>query len=267
MTAVVHLAARTHVTRDRADDPLAEFRRVNVEGTLNLARLAAAAGVRRFVFVSSIKVNGDHTLPGRPFTADDAPAPTDAYGLSKHEAEIGLRRVAHSTDLELVVIRPVLVYGPGVKANFLTMMRWVSRGVPLPLGAIHNKRSLVASSNLVDLIIVCLGHPAASGQTFLVSDGEDLSTTTLLRRLAKALGRPARLIPIPAALLSTGAGLVGKAAWARRLCGSLQVDIGKTRDLLGWNPPLKLDDALSKTAQHYLRDRAHAPNPLIKSSP
>jgi nucleoside-diphosphate-sugar epimerase len=255
MDAVVHLAARTHVMRDRALDPLAEFRRVNVGGTLNLARLAAAAGVRRFVFISSIKVNGDHTLLGRPYTADDLPAPADPYGTSKYEAEVGLRKIADDTGIQLVIIRPVLVYGPGVKANFLAMMRWVSRGVPLPLGAIHNKRSLIASANLVDLIITCLGHHAAVGQTFLVSDGEDLSTTTLLRRMAKALDRPARLIPVPASLLSVGAKIARKEAWALRLCGSLQVDICKTTDLLGWRPPLSVDQALLQTAEHYLNQR------------
>lgn len=252
MTTIVHLAARTHVMRERAIDSLAEFRRVNVAGTLTLARNAAEAGVRRLVFLSSIKVNGDRTLPGRPYAADDLPAPTDPYGISKLEAEEELRLVAQDVGLEVVIIRPVLVYGPGVKANFLSMMSWISRGVPLPLGAIHNKRSFVAWSNLVDLIILCMGHPAAANQTFLVSDGEDLSTTELIRRMANALGRPARLFPIPAAALSAGASLVGKAAWAQRLCGSLQVDIGKTRTLIGWSPRLSVDEALLQTARHYL---------------
>jgi nucleoside-diphosphate-sugar epimerase len=192
---VIHLAARVHVMADTAADPLAEFRRVNVQGTLNLARQAAAAGVRRFVFVSSIKVNGEATQPGSPFTADDAPAPLDAYGVSKMEAEQGLREIARQTGMEVVIIRPPLVYGPGVKANFSAMMRWLKRGVPLPLGAIHNQRSLVALDNLVDLIVTCLTHPAAANQTFLVSDGEDVSTTELLRRMGQAMGHPARLIP------------------------------------------------------------------------
>jgi UDP-glucose 4-epimerase len=263
MNSIVHLAARTHVTLDRALDPLAEFRRVNVAGTLSLARLAAEAGVRRLVFISSIKVNGDHTQPGQPYTAEDMPAPTDPYGISKHEAEKGLREFTQDTGLELVIIRPVLVYGPGVKANFRSMMDWICRGLPLPLGAIPNKRSLVAWSNLIDLTITCLSHPAAIGETFLVSDGEDLSTTTLLRRTAKALGRPARLLPIPAAFLSAGADLVGKAASAQRLFGSLQVDIGKTRRLLGWHPPMGVDEALAQTAKQYLKEdlgrrRSHA---------
>ncbi len=251
--AIVHTAARVHVMRDSAADPLAEFRRVNVAGTLNLARQAVDAGVRRFVFISSIKVNGEQTLPGRPYTAEDVPAPIDPYGISKHEAEQGLRQLAQETGLEVVIIRPVLVYGPGVKANFLSMMRWLHQGIPLPLGAIHNQRSLVALDNLVDLIVTCLHHPAAANQTFLVSDGEDLSTTALLRRTAAALGRPARLIPVPALVLRTAARLLGKADFAQRLCGSLQVDISKTRELLGWLPLVSVDEALRKTARHFLR--------------
>ncbi|WP_288649742.1 NAD-dependent epimerase/dehydratase family protein, partial [Pseudomonas sp. UBA5568] len=200
---VVHAAARVHVMKETATDSLAEFRRVNVQGTLNLARQAAAAGVRRFIFISSIKVNGETSQLGRPLHADDTPAPQDAYGVSKHEAEQGLRAVAAETGMEVVVIRPVLVYGPGVKANFLSMMRWLERGVPLPLGAVHNRRSLVSLGNLVDLIITCVDHPAAAGQTFLASDGEAVSLSELLRALGRALGRPARLVPVPAALLQT----------------------------------------------------------------
>ncbi|ABE45880.1 UDP-glucose 4-epimerase family protein [Polaromonas sp. JS666] len=251
---VVHAAARVHVMQDAATDPLEEFRRVNVLGTLQLARQAAAAGVRRFVFISSIKVNGEATQPGHPFTADDAPAPLDAYGISKMEAEQGLRELAAQTGLELVIIRPPLVYGPGVKANFQAMMRWLARGMPLPLGAIHNLRSLVALDNLVDLIVTCLNHPAAANQTFLVSDGEDLSTSQLLRRMGQALGKPARLIPVPSALLKLGAASVGKPAVAQRLCGSLQVDISKTRQLLGWRPPVSVDAGLKKAAEGYLRE-------------
>ena len=177
---VVHTAARVHVMNDKVSDPLAEFRKVNVEGTLNLARQAVSAGVRRFIFISSIKVNGESTLPGRPYCAESAPEPMDPYGISKLEAEEGLRELAKETGLEVVIIRPPLVYGPGVKANFLSMMRWLSKGVPLPLGAICNSRSLVALDNLVDLIATCIEHPSAANQTFLVSDGEDLSTTQLL---------------------------------------------------------------------------------------
>ncbi len=207
---------------------------------------------QRFVFISTIKVNGEGTPLGQPYTADDVPAPVDPYGVSKHEAELGLMRLAEETGMEVVIIRPVLVYGPGVKANFLSMMRWLHKGIPLPLGAIHNQRSLVALDNLVDLIVTCLHHPAAANQTFLVSDGEDLSTTALLRRTAAALGRPARLIPVPVRVLRTAAHLLGKADFAQRLYGSLQVDISKTRELLGWSPPVSVDDALHKTARHFL---------------
>ena len=246
---VVHLAARVHVMADTAANPLDEFRRINVQGTLNLARQAAAAGVNRFVFISSVKVNGEATLPGQPFAADDAPAPLDAYGISKMEAEQGLREIAFQTGMEVVIIRPPLVYGPGVKANFAAMMRWLRRGIPLPLGAIHNQRSLVALDNLVDLIVTCLTHPAAANQTFLVSDGEDVSTTELLRRMGQAMGRPARLIPVPASWLKLAAAMVGKPDVAQRLCGSLQVDIEKTRRLLGWTPPLSLDEGLRRAAR------------------
>jgi UDP-glucose 4-epimerase len=245
---VFHLAARVHVMHDTAGDPLAEFRRVNVDGTLNLARQAAAAGVRRFVFVSSVKVNGEQTTPGRPFTADDAPAPADPYGVSKHEAELGLRRVAADTGMEVVIVRPPLVYGPGVKANFLRMMRWVQRGIPLPFGAIDNRRSLVARDNLVDLLVHCSYHPAAAGEVFLAGDGEDLSTTQLLQRIGDALDRPARLIPVPRSWLALCFGALGKKDLAQRLCGSLQVDIDKTRSVLGWTPPLSVPDALRRTA-------------------
>jgi nucleoside-diphosphate-sugar epimerase len=244
---VVHLAARVHVISDVATDPLEEFRRVNVQGTLNLARQAAEAGVRRFVFVSSIKVNGEATQLGHPFKADDVPAPIDAYGVSKMEAEQGLREISAQTGLDVVIIRPPLVYGPGVKGNFAAMMRWFKRGVPLPLGAIHNKRSLVALGNLVDLLVNCLMHPAAANQTFLVSDDEDVSTTELLRRMGKAIGRPARLVPAPVSWLKLAAAGLGKQDVALRLCGSLQVDIEKTRRLLGWSPPLSLDQGLKRT--------------------
>lgn len=251
---VIHCAARVHVMKDAQRDALAAFRRVNVEGTLALARHAAAAGVKRFIFLSSIKVNGEGTERGHPYCADDVPAPGDAYGISKLEAEQGLHEVGRETGMEVVIIRPVLVYGPGVKANFLSMMRWVERGVPLPFGAIDNRRSLVAIDNLVDLIEVCMHHPRAANQTFLVSDGEDVSTCDLLRNIARALNRPSRLLPIPQSLLRIGAGLIGKRALAQRLCGSLQVDIEKTRSVLGWRPPVGIDTALKATARHYQED-------------
>jgi UDP-glucose 4-epimerase len=249
---VIHCAGRAHVMHEHAADPLVEFRAVNLHGTLNLARQAAAAGVKRFIFLSSIKVNGEQTPQGKPYREDDTAAPLDPYGISKKEAEQGLLALAASTGMEVVIIRPVLVYGPGVKANFLSMMRWLQRGVPLPLGAIHNQRSLVALDNLVDLICVCMTHPAAANQVFLVSDGEDLSTTELLRRMARALNRPARLLPVPGFLLQSGAALLGRRALAQRLCGSLQVNIDKTRQLLGWAPPVSVDEALADAARHFL---------------
>ena len=247
--AVVHCAARVHVMQDDATDPLQAYREVNVNGTLNLARQAAHAGVHRFVFVSSIKVNGEATQPGQPFTADHVPAPLDPYGVSKLEAEQGLRKIEAQTGMEVVIVRPPLVYGPGVKANFAAMMRWVARGMPLPLGAIHNARSMVALDNLVDLMVTCLKHPAAAGQTFLVSDGQDVSTTELLRRTAQAMGKKALLLPVPALVLELGAAMLGKRAVAQRLCGSLQLDMTKTHHLLAWNPPLTLDQGLKKAVE------------------
>lgn len=252
IATVVHLAARVHVMQDTAYDPLTEFRRVNVQGTLALARQAAAAGVRRFVFVSSIKVNGESTSPRQAFSADDKPNPQDAYGVSKYEAEVQLMALAKTTGLEVVIIRPVLVYGPGVGANFLSMMRWLKKGVPLPFGATSNKRSMVAVGNLVDLMMVCLDHPAAANQIFLVSDGEDLSTTELLKRCARALGRSARLLPVPSAVLTLAAKLLGRGDIAQRLCGSLQVDIRKNQTLLGWAPPISVDVGLALTAVYFL---------------
>lgn len=253
---VIHAAARVHVMNDTVTDPLAEFRKINVDGTLNLARQAAAAGVKRFIFISSIKVNGEGTAACERYYADARPAPIDPYGISKMEAEQGLRTLVVETGMEVVIIRPVLVYGPRVKANFLSMMRWLHKGVPLPFGAIDNRRSLVALDNLVDLIVTCIDHPAAANQTFLVSDGEDLSTTELLRRMGVALGKPTRLLPVPSRLLEVGAAMLGKQALAQRLCGSLQVDISKTRELLNWTPPVTVDQALRKTAENFLQERS-----------
>lgn len=253
---VIHCAARVHVMLEQATDPLIEFRRINVEGTLNLARQAALGGVRRFIFLSSIKVCGEVTRSGWSFTADDPVSPSDPYGISKLEAEQGLLALAKESGMEVVIIRPVLVYGPGVKANFLSMMKWLNKRAPLPFGSIHNRRSLVALDNLVDLIVTCIDHTAAANQVFLVSDGEDMSTTDLLRRLGDAMVKPARLIPVPAWLLKLGAMLIGKKAMAQRLCSSLQVDITKTRELLGWTPPVSVDEALRKTAKHFLEQQS-----------
>ncbi|MHA3737423.1 UDP-glucose 4-epimerase family protein [Pseudomonas sp. Eth.TT006] len=251
-SVVVHAAARVHVMQELATDALAEFRKVNVEGTINLARQAAQAKVKRFIFISSIKVNGESTVLGHPFTADDTPAPSDPYGVSKKEAEDLLRQIGSETGMEIVIIRPTLIYGPGVKANFRNMMAWLKKGIPLPFGAIHNKRSLVSLDNLVSLILVCLEHPNAAGETFLVSDGVDLSTTELLEKTAVALKVKSRLIPIPEQFLTFCAVSLGRRALSQRLCGSLQVDIGKTRSLLEWNPPVSVVDALDKTAKEFL---------------
>lgn len=244
VSVVVHCAARTQVMNDSAFDTLDTFRRVNTEGTLNLARQAAAAGVKRFVFVSTVKVNGEATMPGHPFRADDVPAPQDSYGVSKHEAEVNLRQLALATSMEVVIVRPPLVYGPQVKGNFSTLFRVLALGLPLPFGDIHNSRSYVAIDNLVDLLLICLKHPAAAGQTFLVSDGEDISTTDLLVRTAQAMRKKAFLIPVPASMLKLALALLGKSEIAQRICGSLQVDISKTTALLNWKPLVSLDDGL-----------------------
>ncbi|MDA1082812.1 MAG: NAD-dependent epimerase/dehydratase family protein [Gemmatimonadetes bacterium] len=253
---VVHCAARVHVMRESAADPLKEFRRVNVAGSAALAKQAAAAGVERFVFLSSIKVNGEETAQGAPFTADDLPAPLDPYGVSKLEAELALRDVAATTPMTVAIIRPVLVHGPGVKGNFLTMMKLLAMGIPLPFGAVDNRRSLVALDNLCDLVVTCARHPAAANKTFLVSDGEDLSTAALLRRLAASLDKPARLVPVPASLLNIAATVVGAGSIARRVLGSLQVDISSTRSALGWSPPVGVDAGLRAAAEDFLRRRS-----------
>ncbi|EKD98149.1 MAG: NAD-dependent epimerase/dehydratase [uncultured bacterium] len=249
--AVVHLAARVHVINDMVSDPLGEFRRVNVAGTLNLARQAAASGVRRFVFVSSAKVNGEVTAANQFFTEQDKPAPQDAYAISKWEAEQGLLQLAAETGMEVVIIRPPLVYGPGVKANFLAMMQWLMRGVPFPFASLNNRRSFVALDNLVDFISLCIEHPAAANEVFLVSDGEDLSTPELLQRLGSALGVRAKILPVPLSFLRLGATLIGRSDLFQRLCGSLQVDIAKAHNLLGWSPPVTVAAALLQTAHHF----------------
>lgn len=250
---VVHTAARAHVMRDDSDDPLAAYRRVNVDGTLNLAQQAIEAGVRRFVYLSSIKVNGEATRAGSAYRSSDEPAPVDPYAISKLEAERGLRKLCGNGSMEWVVIRPPLVYGPGVKANFLSMMRWLRLGLPLPLSLIRNKRSLVALDNLIDLIATCIESPAAANRLFLVSDDHDLSTAELLRILGNALGRPARLLPFPIWLLRVLANMVGKRGVAQRLFDSLQVDISDTKSVLGWAPPLDVEQAMQKTADYFLR--------------
>ncbi|MDP3843872.1 MAG: SDR family oxidoreductase [Oxalobacteraceae bacterium] len=249
--AVIHLAARVHVMNDTSSDPLAAFRAMNVDATLNLAKQAVQCGVKRFVFISSVKVNGEETT-SKPFTAFDEPAPLDPYGQSKLEAEIALMELARTTGLEVVIVRPPLVYGPGVRANFLKLMQLVKMGVPLPLGAIHNRRSMVALVNLVDLLITCTHHPAAAGQTFMVSDDNDVSISELLRMLARAMGKRSLLLPIPAGIIAGTAAILGKSAVASRLLGSLQVDINHTKSTLGWKPVITMQESLNKTVAHFL---------------
>lgn len=248
---VIHLAARVHVMDKKDGEPLAAYRRVNVAGTERLARMAAANGVKRLVFMSSVKVHGEEA-PAR-YTEQDRPAPLDPYGVSKLEAEEILRKVSGETGLEVVIIRPPLVYGPGVKANFYRLMEIVVRGVPLPLGSIDNARSLVYLGNLIDAISLCAKHPLAAGQTFLVSDGEDVSTPELIRRIAAALGRPARLFPFPPGLLRFAGKLTGKTDTVDRLLGFLTVDSGRIRRELGWKPPCTMAEGLKETAAWYVR--------------
>jgi nucleoside-diphosphate-sugar epimerase len=251
VNTVVHCAARVHIMRDTATDPLDVFREVNVKGTVRLAEQAVDGGVKRLVFISSLKVNGE-TTADHPFRADDIPEPTDPYSISKWEAEQALINIAAKTGLEVVIIRPPLVYGIGVRANFLRLMQAVKFGLPLPLDAIKNRRSLVALDNLVALIVTCLDNNDAANQTFLVSDGEDLSTPELLRRTATAMKKSARLFPVSVPLLLKVAGILGKTDFALRLCSSLQADISKTRDLLGWTPPFTVNESLQKTTDYFL---------------
>ena len=250
---IIHLAARVHIMKDSAADPLSEFRKVNVEGTLKLARDAASAGVKRFVFISSIKVDGEETVT--PYTPDSPASPSDPYGISKWEAEMGLHKIVSETGLEVVVVRPTLVYGPGVKANFLNMMKIISEGIPLPLASINNKRSLIYVGNLVDTLAICATHPDAAGQTYLVSDGEDVSTPELIRRTAAALGMPARLLPCPVSLMKLAGKLTGKSGAVDRLTGSLTVDSSKIRRELGWAPPFTMEVGLAETAAWFKRSR------------
>jgi UDP-glucose 4-epimerase len=262
---VVHLAARAHVTHE--EPPFAETRMqcANVDAALNLARQAARAGVKRFVFISSIKVNGEATSPGQPFTASDRPNPQNRYARSKLATELGLFALSSETGLEVTVIRPPLVYGPGVKANFGTMMDWIDRGIPLPLGAVNNKRSFVYVGNLVDLIIVAAEHPSAAGEVFVVSDGEDMSTTELFYRLARALGRQSWVMPVPTSLLKLGATVLGRRDVAHRLMDSLQVDCTKTREILGWAPRIGVEEGLRQTA-HSFQQAELALDPIARSA-
>lgn len=255
--SIVHLAARVHVLKETAADPLTEFRQVNVAGSERLARMAVAAGVRRLVYVSSVKVNGESTSSGRAFSEEDAPSPQDAYGLSKWEAEQALLEVARETGLEVVIVRPPLVYGPGVGGNFLRLMNWIDRGWPLPLGSVSNARSLIYLGNLVDVLTICVESPRAAGKIFLASDGEDVSTPELIRRLARVMGRQPRLISIPPAILRIAGLLTGKSAETERLLGSLCVDSSRIRRELQWTPPFPLEQGLRETAAWYLKAFHH----------
>jgi nucleoside-diphosphate-sugar epimerase len=247
---IVHCAALVHQKTGLSE---ASYREINTDGTITLAKQAAIAGVKRFIFISSIKVNGNLTEVDSPFQADDNNIPTDAYALSKYEAELGLRKIADKTDMEVVIIRPPLIYGPSVKANFYSMMKWVNNGIPLPFGRIKdNKRSLVSLDNLVDLIITCIEHPNAANQTFLVSDNNDISTFQLLTDIASALDVPLRLLPIPSTWLTLIARLIGKPAISDNLCGSLQVNISKTQELLNWQPTHLSNESMKKTATAFL---------------
>jgi nucleoside-diphosphate-sugar epimerase len=261
VSAVVHLAARVHVMKESSGDPLQDFRRVNVEGTKSLARAAVEAGVRRFIFVSTIKVNGDLTS-GEPFNVDTPPAPQDAYAISKWEAEEALRSVASESGLEVVIVRPPLVYGPGVRGNFLRLMSLIDRALPLPWPRKENCRSMIGAENLADFLVRCVDHPKAAGHSFLVKDSEDISTRELITRLAQLLGRPVRLIPVPESLIRLAASLTMKKEAAGRILDSLVVDSERAQQLLEWAPPVTLDEGLATTArwyrETYLSSRAKA---------
>ncbi|MDO1584784.1 NAD-dependent epimerase/dehydratase family protein [Rhizobium oryzicola] len=249
VTCIIHLAARVHVMQETENDPLSAFRAMNIETTLSLARQAVSSGVKRFVFVSSVKVNGERTEAGQAFHADDLPAPEDPYGVSKAEAEAALLALSKQTGMEVVIVRPPLVHGPGVGANFAALMRWAARGIPSPFGACNNSRSLVYVGNLCDLLCAVVDHPRAAGEVFLVSDGYDPSTRELFQHLSRLRDARGIQLPIPPALLRAVASVLGKSSYAERLLGNLQVDIGKTRDLLGWSPPIAFPEGLRRTVE------------------
>ncbi|MGR5146668.1 UDP-glucose 4-epimerase family protein [Photobacterium alginatilyticum] len=254
--AVIHCAARVHIMNNESPDPINEYREINTAGTLNLAKQAADAGVKRFIFISTIKVNGEATLNGQAFTPNDNRLPQDPYGISKSEAEEQLLELAEQTGMEIVIIRPPLVYGPGVKANFASLLNLVSKGLPLPFSCIKsNKRSMVSIDNLVDLIVTCIEHPKAKNQVFLVSDGDDLSTADLILRLSKACDTRGWMLPVPVFVFQLVGKLLGKTGVIERLTGSLQVDITKTKELLEWQPPMSVDEGLKKTADAFLYNK------------
>ncbi|HIF9178736.1 TPA: UDP-glucose 4-epimerase family protein [Photobacterium damselae] len=254
VSVIIHCAARVHIMDDTSTNPLDDYREVNTKGTLNLARQAVEAGVKRFIFISSIKVNGESTRLGKPYKFDDQHSPEDFYGQSKSEAEEQLLQLAEETGLEVVIIRPTLVYGPGVKANFASLMNLVSKGLPLPFGGIkNNKRSLVSVDNLVDLIVTCIDHPKAVNQVFLVSDDNDISTSEMVQQMAKALGKSQWQLPIPTLCYRLVGKIIGKEDVISRLLGSLQVDITHTKESLGWKPPQTLEEGFKQTADAFLQ--------------
>ncbi len=244
--AVIHCAGRAHVMNETETSPIAAYRRINVEGTLNLAKIAAQSGVKRFIYLSSIKVNGDEATQQKPFTADDLIHTDDPYGLSKYEAEQALMKLAEETSLEVVIIRPVLIYGPNVKANFKSMVSLASKKIPLPIGCLDNKRSMVSVYNLADLIRVCLSHSNASGQIFLASDQDDLSVKQLFEQLASLQNNKLIKVPVPKSVIYFLASLVGRSAIASRLCSELVIDTSKNTQVLGWNAPYSTEQSLTK---------------------
>ena len=252
---VIHCAARAHIMSDSALDPLTEYRKVNSLATLNLAQQAADCGVQRFIFLSSVKVNGESTSRGLPFVEDALTTIDDPYGISKKEAEVGLRSIAAKSGMEVVIIRPPLVYGLGVKANFYSLLKLADSGLPLPFGAIDNQRSMVYIENLLDFIVCCMDHPAAANETFLISDGEDVSLSSLLKLMRKSLGKPERLVPFPVFLLTLSAKLLGKTSMVDRLVGNLQLNISKAKTLMGWQPPFSVAQGVDATVKAYLNGK------------
>lgn len=248
---VVHTAARAHIMKDKSADPVTEYRKANTQVTLSLARQAATEGVKRFIFISTVKVNGESTEPGKPFSELSIINPTDPYGISKWEAEQGLTRIAEETGMEVVIIRPPLIYGPGVKGNFSSMLKWVGEGFPLPLGRVDNKRSLLALNNLLSFIIQCISHPGAANEVFMLSDREDVSTTELIRKLAYAKGKKPRLLPVPVSWMQCVAAILGKQDVANRLFGSLQISSLKAQQQLDWQPVISIDEQLKKMVDNY----------------
>ena len=248
---IVHLASRVHVMKDESLSPLDEYRRVNTEGTKRLAFMAALAGIQRLVYVSTVKVNGEFTHE-QPFNEDDTPNPLDPYGISKWEAEVALRHISSEKGLQVTVIRPPLVYGPEVKANFLQLLDMVNKNIPLPLLLVNNKRSMIYIENLVDAIIKCIEHPKAANQTFLVSDGQDISTPDLIKMIAKAMGKKPRLLPVPSVALKVLGRITGKQSEVERLIGNLQIDSSKIRNTLDWKPSFTVEEGISETVKWYI---------------